>query len=78
MAVSVGGSLFGVAGMLLFIPLMSSCYALLRESVNRRNAGKRISVSERRQVPGASRPEEDADPRKKAKTKIKTGKRDTD
>ena len=44
MAVSVGGSLFGVAGMLFFIPLMSSCYALLRESVNRRNAGKRIPV----------------------------------
>ena len=42
MAVSVGGSLFGVAGMLFFIPLMSSCYALLREGVNRRNAGKKI------------------------------------
>lgn len=40
MAVSVGGSLFGVAGMLLFIPLMSTAYALLRESVNRRNAGR--------------------------------------
>lgn len=37
-AVSLGGSLFGVAGMLFFIPLMSSCYALFRESVNARNA----------------------------------------
>lgn len=45
MAVSVGGSLFGVSGMLFFIPLMSSCYALLRESVNKRNVGKRILVS---------------------------------
>lgn len=36
-AVSVGGSLFGVAGMLLFIPLMSTCYALFKESVNNRN-----------------------------------------
>ncbi len=42
MAVSVGGSLFGVSGMLLFIPLMSSGYALLRESVNKRNRGKKV------------------------------------
>lgn len=41
MAVSIGGSLFGVAGMLLFIPLMSTCYALLRESVNKRNELKK-------------------------------------
>ncbi len=40
MAVSLGGSLFGVAGMLFFIPLLSTCYALLRESVNTRNAAK--------------------------------------
>ena len=40
MAVSLGGSLFGVAGMLFFIPLMSSCYYLFKESVNTRN-GKR-------------------------------------
>lgn len=37
MAVSIGGSLFGVIGMLIFIPLMSTCYALLKESVNQRN-----------------------------------------
>ena len=43
MAVSVGGSLFGVAGMLTFIPLMSTGYALLRESVDLRNAGKIIT-----------------------------------
>ena len=40
MAVSLGGSLFGVAGMLIFIPLMSTGYTLLRESVNSRNAAK--------------------------------------
>ncbi len=33
-AVSVGGSMFGVVGMLVFIPLMSTFYALLRENVN--------------------------------------------
>ncbi len=36
MAVSIGGSLFGVTGMLVFIPLMSTEYALIRENVNRR------------------------------------------
>lgn len=40
MAVSLGGSLFGISGMLFFIPLTSSCYTLLRESVNRRNRGR--------------------------------------
>ena len=35
-AVSVGGSMFGVVGMLVFIPLMSTLYALLRENVNKR------------------------------------------
>lgn len=40
MAVSLGCSLFGVAGMLFFIPLLSTVYALVREGVNRRNAEK--------------------------------------
>lgn len=44
MAVSLGGSLFGVSGMLFFIPLMSSGYALLRESVNSRNRARGIPV----------------------------------
>lgn len=35
-AVSVGGSLFGIAGMLLFIPLLSTVYALVRENANKR------------------------------------------
>ena len=44
MAVSVGGSLLGVAGMLVFIPLMSTLYSLLRDDVNRRNASKEPKV----------------------------------
>ena len=40
MAVSVGGSLFGVAGMLAFIPLLSTVYVLIKESVNGRNQAK--------------------------------------
>ncbi len=41
MAVSLGGSLFGVPGILFFIPLLSTAYALFREDVNRRNAAGR-------------------------------------
>lgn len=37
MAVTLGGSLFGIAGMLFFIPLLSTGYSLLRDSVNSRN-----------------------------------------
>lgn len=36
-AVTLGGSLMGVAGMLLFIPLFSTAYTLLRDDVNLRN-----------------------------------------
>lgn len=42
-AVTIGGSLFGVAGMLVFIPLVSTLYALLREDINARNAAKKAS-----------------------------------
>lgn len=40
-AVTVGGSLMGVAGMLIFIPLMSVLYSLLREWVNGQLKGKK-------------------------------------
>lgn len=36
-AVTIGGSLMGIIGMLIFIPIVSTIYALLREDVNRRN-----------------------------------------
>lgn len=36
-AVTIGGSLMGVFGMLVFIPLLSTVYVLLREDVNRKN-----------------------------------------
>jgi predicted PurR-regulated permease PerM len=39
-AVSVGGSLFGVVGVLVFIPITSTVYTLLREDVNERNSKK--------------------------------------
>lgn len=40
-AVTIGGSLMGVAGMLIFIPIVSTVYALLRDDVNKKNEGKR-------------------------------------
>lgn len=41
-AVSVGGKLMGVLGIILFIPISSVLYALLRESVNERLKSKDI------------------------------------
>ena len=43
-AVTIGGSLMGVVGMLIFIPILSTVYALLREDVNGRNGKKRKNV----------------------------------
>lgn len=43
-AVSVGGSLMGVAGMLVFIPLTSVIYALFREFVNQRLQKKGLRI----------------------------------
>lgn len=42
-AVSVGGSLFGFVGMLVFIPLVSTGYMLLRDEVNARNRRREAS-----------------------------------
>ena len=39
-AITVGGSVMGVSGMLFFIPLFSTAYMLLRDEVNERNAEK--------------------------------------
>ena len=41
-AVSIGGSLMGIVGMLLFIPASSVCYALLREFVNKQIGKKQV------------------------------------
>ncbi len=42
-AVTVGGSLMGVVGMLIFIPILSTVYALIREDVNEKNRRSRKS-----------------------------------
>ena len=65
MAVSVGGSLFGIAGMLMFIPLMSTCYALFKESVNNRNIQKRRPpASDTGQGGQAGKPSDNSDKKK--------------
>ncbi len=46
MAVTLGGNLLGVAGMLIFIPLMSVLYSLFREWVNRRLSRKAAKTPE--------------------------------
>lgn len=45
LAVSVGGSMFGIVGMLVFIPIMSTVYTLIRENVNNR-LGERSDVTQ--------------------------------
>ena len=42
-AVTIGGSLFGVVGMLIFVPLFSVFYQLLGENVNRQLEKKKIT-----------------------------------
>ena len=43
-AVSVGGSLMGIVGMLVFIPISSVVYTLLKGIVNRRLERMKIKV----------------------------------
>lgn len=43
-AVTIGGSLFGIVGMLVFIPIVSVIYSLLREATNNRLEAKKLHV----------------------------------
>ena len=43
-AVTVGASLMGVVGMLIFIPIVSVVYTMLRGIVNRRLKEKKIEI----------------------------------
>ena len=64
-AVSIGGSLMGVAGMLLFIPMTSVIYTLFRQFVYRRLREKNLRIHasgvEERHVPPA-KAERETDP----------------
>ena len=54
-AVTLGGSLMGVAGMLFFIPLCSVLYALFRDFVKGRLEEKKVPVQKWRDGPPSSR-----------------------
>lgn len=43
-AVTLGGSLFGIVGMLVFIPIVSVLYTLLKEDVNQRLIEKEMKI----------------------------------
>lgn len=45
-AVLIGGNLFGILGMIFFIPLAAVCYQLLKEYTNRKLAMQNIPASE--------------------------------
>ena len=49
-AVTLGSGMFGVVGMLVFIPLFSTGYTLLKEDVNRRNRRKKHQMLEERKA----------------------------
>ena len=48
-AVTIGGNLMGIVGMLIFIPLVSVLYTIFREFVYLRLKGKKYKTSEQRQ-----------------------------
>ena len=84
-AVSTGGSMFGVKGMLLFIPMFSLIYTLLREFVKKRLMEKGIDRSKYRVVyaqPEGTLPEpvksEEAKKSQKEKKKEKKRKKDVE
>ena len=51
LAISVGGELFGIAGMFLMIPIASVIYTLLQELTNKRLAGKPIDPEKLKDQP---------------------------
>lgn len=59
-AVSLGGSMFGVAGILFFIPLLATAYALLRDSVNQRNAKRKAAIGVQKQTGNRPKPRKNA------------------
>lgn len=45
-AITVGGNMFGVMGMILFIPLCSVMYSVMRELINKRISQRKIKIDE--------------------------------
>ena len=55
-AVTLGGSLLGILGMLIFIPLCSVVYALFRDYVKRRLQQRGVPEEKWREAPPPSKP----------------------
>ena len=45
-AIMLGGNLFGIIGMLTFLPLASICYALLKDDISRKINNSKVSIKE--------------------------------
>ncbi len=48
-AVTIGGSLMGVVGMLVFIPILSTVYILIKEDVNKRNESAEVALRKQKE-----------------------------
>lgn len=68
-AVTVGGSLMGIVGMLIFIPLLSVIYALFREWANAQLKKKQITVLPRETYQETEKPEKRGKRKKKPAAK---------
>lgn len=77
MAVSVGGSLMGVLGMLIFIPIFSTVYMLLREDVNKRNAKKNGTEIQVIDISARGEKEEEPENPEKSEEEVKDEKTDS-
>lgn len=66
-AITIGGSVMGIGGMLFFIPLFATGYMLLRDAVNERNAVKEWTEAALKEKIKAHDDEED---RKKKQNKL--------
>ncbi len=68
-AVTVGGSLMGIVGMLIFIPLLSVIYSLFREWANGQLERKHITVTSRESYQEIEKPEKRTKRKKKPAAK---------
>jgi len=69
MAVTVGGSLMGIAGMLIFIPIASVMYALLRENIYHRLDKKQYSEDKWKMIEDEDKENKPKKEKKSKKTK---------
>jgi hypothetical protein len=71
-AITVGGGLMGISGMLIGVPLVAAVYRLIREDVRRREGNERAAVSRKRREQREKKFVKDVGetPKLKANTKV--------